>query len=100
MKIVKRIDLPIPRDWVFFKDTGDESYQDLAERVRTDPAWREIPEVWGTYLIDNTAEDLPGSIKGQAAAAAARVNIHMHRQAHFDNPLASPRGDEPFTDDF
>lgn len=100
MKIVKRLDLPVSRDWVFFKDGGDESYRDLAERVRTDPAWLETPEVWGAYLIESTAEDLPGSIKGQAAAAAARVNIHMHRQAHFDNPLAPPRGDEPFTDDF
>lgn len=99
MKIVKRLDLPAPRDWIYFKDDGDESYQDLARRTIADASWPEDLNVWGTYLIESTAEDIPGAIRGQAAAAAARVNIHLHQQAHFGGPVGVGSDDEPFTDD-
>lgn len=100
MRIVKRIDLPNSREWIYFKDDGAETYQDIAERVLADPAWPKGLGVWGTYVIESTAEDIPGSIRGQAAAAAARVNIHLHQQAHFGNPAGEASGDEPFTDEF
>ncbi|WP_336969239.1 beta family protein [Brevundimonas aurantiaca] len=100
MKIVKRIDLPVTRDWIYFKDGGAESYQDIAERVIADPSWPSNLHIWGTYVIEGTAEDVPGSIRGQAAAAAARVNIHLHQQAHYGGALDATVADEPFTDDF
>lgn len=99
MKIVKRIDLPVTRDWIYFKDDGAETYQDIAARVIADPSWPSTLHVWGTYVIEGTAEDVPGSIRGQAAAAAARVNIHLHQQAHYGGAPDPGASDEPFTDD-
>lgn len=100
MRVVKRIDLPTPRDWVCFRDAGDETYQGIAERTVNDPSWPEGINIWGTYLIQGTAEAVPGSIRGQAAAAAARINIHLYRQAHYGGDAAFGDADEPFTDDF
>lgn len=98
MRIVKRIDLPASRDWIYFRDSGAEGYDDIAQRVIDDPLWPTGLNIWGTYLIEGTADGVPGSIKGQAAAAAARINIHLHRQAHYDAGGLPGDADEPYVD--
>lgn len=98
MRIVKRIDLPTSREWIYFRDGGAESYDDIAQRVIDDPLWPTGLNIWGTYLIEGTADGVPGSIKGQAAAAAARINIHLHRQAHYDAGGLPGDADEPYVD--
>jgi hypothetical protein len=98
MRLVRRIDLPLTREWIFFRDSGDEDYADIARRVVGDSAWPSELNIWGTYVIQGTAEGVPGSIRGQAAAAAARVNIHLHRQAHFGEVALSGDEDVPFVD--
>lgn len=99
MNIVPRIDLPMIASWVAFRGE-DEDYSEIARRTLIDVVWGQQPEIWGTKSIVWTAEEMPGAIKGQAGAAAARINIHLHRQAQFDAPVLSDDVDEPFSDEY
>lgn len=103
MRNVPRIDLPTPREWIFFRRDSeldnDEDYTDIAQRVVADSEWPADLNIWGTYTIGWTANGEPGAIRGPAAAAAARINIHLHRQAFFGDSDRITDGDEPFTDD-
>lgn len=98
MRTVKRIDLPAQREWIFFRSDGTEDYRDLARRAVNDPEWPTGINIWGTYLIEGTADGVPSSIRSQAAGAAARINIHLFRQAHFSQLGATGDVDEPYTD--
>lgn len=94
-----RLDLPMPREWVSFRSVDGEDYKAVAERLVTDSAWSPTLEVWGTYVFKATAQDLPGAVRSPAMATAARINIHLHKQAQFGTGLEVNDGDEPFTDD-
>jgi hypothetical protein len=98
--IPPRIDLPKSREWIAFRRDGSETYRQIATRVKNDIAWPKDLNIWGTYQISATAEGVPDSIKGQTAAAAVRVNIHLHEQAHFGAPGSFSDTDEPFVDEF
>lgn len=103
MKNVPRIDLPTQSQWISFRRDGeledDEDYTDIAQRVVADPDWPTDLDIWGTYTIEWTASGEPGAIRSPATAAAARINIHLHRQAFFGANDIVADGDEPFTDD-
>ncbi len=99
MTNVPRIDSAARTNWRCWRSDGDESYQDIAERALADPTWSSNLGIWGEYMIEATAEGAPIAIKAPAMAAAVRVNIHMHVQAHFDNPEGLIVGDEPVGDD-
>lgn len=103
MKNIPRIDLPENSDWVSFRrdrDLGtEEDYSDIARRVVADPSWPADLRIWGTYTIECTAQELPGAIRSPAVAAAARINIHLHRQAFFGAADIIGDGEEPFSDD-
>ncbi len=103
MRNIPRIDLPTGNEWISFRrdreQVVEEDYSDIARRTVADPAWPHDLNIWGTYTIACTAEDLPGAIRSPAVAAAARINIHLHRQAFFGAPNDVNDGDEPFTDD-
>lgn len=107
MRNIPRIDLPLSALWRCFRSEkledddleGDrETYSAIAERAVTDPAWPTVPKLWGTYVIESTAQDLPGSIRSAGTAAAARINVHLHLQAHYDTPELADQTDEPFQD--
>lgn len=99
---VPRIDLPSNREWTSIRADRDdgETYVEVAERALADPNWPSELELWGTYMIECTAEDLPVAIRSPGTAAAARINIHLYRQAYFSDPVV-PSGDqdEPYEDD-
>jgi hypothetical protein len=103
MKIIPRIDLPTRDNWIFFRrdktNPAQESYSDIATRIISDPSWPDDLNIWGTYVIECTAEDVPGGIRSPAVAAAARINIHLHEQAFFGANEIAGDGDEPYTDD-
>jgi hypothetical protein len=96
--IPPRIDLPMAREWISFRSENAEGFEDVAQRVIEDDAWPSNLNIWGTYQIEGTAEGVPDGIKGQAASAAARINIHLHRQAHFGAAGTFGDQDEPYTD--
>lgn len=103
MRNIPRIDLPTQNEWVSFrrdKELDDEEdYTDIAQRVVADVDWPANLDIWGTYTIEWTASGEPGAIRSPATAAAARINIHLHRQAFFGANDIIVDGDEPFTDD-
>lgn len=103
MRNIPRIDLPTPGQWISFRRDrdldDDEDYTDIAQRVVADPDWPADLDIWGTYTIEWTASGEPGAIRSPATAAAARINIHLHRQAFFGANDIMVDGDEPFTDD-
>jgi T4 beta protein len=107
MRNIPRIDLSLSTLWRCFRsekiddedpESERESYVDIAKRVVTDPAWPNAPKLWGTYAIETTAQDLPGAIRSPGSAAAARINVHLHLQAHHDTPELISQTDEPYTD--
>lgn len=101
MRNTERIDLPLSDRWLSFRKVGEESsYGDVARRAVKDPEWPSDLALWGTYMIESTANGLPGSINTAAAAAAARINVHMHRQTFYDDPAALGDRDEPYHEDF
>lgn len=86
MKNIPRIDISRALEWVSFRETEDVSgYRAIAMRVIEDQEWPDSLDIWGTYMIRCTAEGLPSAIRSPASAAAARVNMHLHVQAHFDD---------------
>lgn len=103
---VARIDVPRPSIWRSFRsekyeqdpDGGRESYQEIAARAIDDFDWGDVPSLWGSYLIECTAQGLSDSIRSQTVSASARVNIHLHIQAHFDTPELMNATDEPYQD--
>lgn len=97
--IPARLDLPRGREWICFRQEGGENFQQIAARTLSDPTWPEDLNIWGTYRISATAEGMPDGIKNQTSAAAARVNIHLHQQAHFGAAETFSEQDEAFTDD-
>jgi hypothetical protein len=99
MKPVARIDLPLGQEWVSFRlDDDEDDYQDLSNRVVSDNSWQSEMAIWGTNLIQGTADGL-GLIKNPAKAAAARINIHLFMQTIFNDGAYSLNTDEPYTDD-
>lgn len=96
--IPPRIDLPMNREWISFRSKDAEEFNEVAQRAVDDDSWPEDLNIWGTYLIRGTADGVPDAIKGQGASAAARINIHLHRQAHFGAPGSYGDQDEPYTD--
>lgn len=99
MKSRPRLDLPMPREWVSFRSVDGEDFQAVAARVVEDKFWSSTLGIWGTYVFKATADDLPGAIRSPAMATAARINIHLHKQAQFGAAQEVNDGDEPFTDD-
>ncbi|WP_170004567.1 beta family protein [Pseudopontixanthobacter vadosimaris] len=99
MRNVPRIDIAKTASWLSWRSEGGEDYEDIANRVLEDAEWDGTLGLWGEYMIEKTAEGSDGSIKAPAMAAAVRVNLHLHQQAHFSNPDGLHVGDEVVGDD-
>lgn len=93
-----RLDLSLVDQWISFRQEGAEQYRELANRMIEDPLWPQKTQTWGTYQYVITAENLPGAIKSPIAAAAARINLHLHRQATTGAPGAATDDIEPYED--
>jgi hypothetical protein len=99
MTNVPRIDIARRSDWVAWRSEDGESYEEIAERVVSDPAWTSDSGLWGDYMIASTAEGLEPAIRAPAMAAAVRVNLHLNTQARFNEPGGVVVEDEPVGDD-
>lgn len=101
---VPRIDIPTTGRWTCVRaeklGIGDyQSYVEVALRALEDPDWPSNLEIWGTYFITATSQGLPGTIRSAGNAAAARINIHLYKQAYFGlNDLPGDQ-DEPYDED-
>lgn len=95
-----RIDYPTDNSWVFARDQ-DESveFQAAAARITSSPYWSGRLGIWGEQLIEGTAAGQAYAIDTMPKMYAARINIHLHRQAFYhDLPLPEAL-DEEWSDD-
>ncbi len=95
-----RIDFPARNSWVFARDQ-DESidFQTAAERIVSSQFWSGDLGVWGEQLIEGTAAGQAFSIDTMPKMYAARINIHLHRQAYYDSLPPPEALDEEWSDD-
>lgn len=90
-----RIDYPTKGRWIIARSKEEEwDFEDAAERITRLPEWKERPIVWGTGMIEKTAQGLPGGISTGPEAIACRVNIHLFLQNNFSSsePPPPPQG--------
>lgn len=89
-----RIDYPLKDDWRFirkeFMDANDVQdaekemlYTSIAKEISQKDYW--IPELrlWGTQMIELTAQGEKYGINSPQKATAVRINIHLHNQLHY-----------------
>lgn len=97
-----RVDLAQAAEWRFFRDGsgGDrvDGYITQARAAVTSTAWDANLRVWGVQMIERTAARDRNAIKSPTSSAAARINIHLHRQLFFDDPAALYETDEEWSD--
>lgn len=95
---IPRIDVANRTSWECWRGTQDTTYRELANQAVQDLAIESVPDLWGEYMLVTTASGLEPSIKSAVTAAAVRINLHMVRQATYDQP-GIVIGDEPVGDD-
>ena len=99
MTPVPRIDLSQRQAWTSFRyRTAQGGYRKAAEEAMGSRHWDDSLHVWGTYLIRATAYGDAEEITYAGLATAARVNMHLHVQANFDDPLGYIDTEDEFTD--
>jgi hypothetical protein len=98
MRNTPRIDLPLQAEWLCYRQASDEGYPELARQLMADRMWPRELTIWGTHMIVSTADALPGSIRSPNTAAAARINIHLHRQAYVGAEVVPGDTEEPYVD--
>lgn len=95
-----RIDFPTDNSWLFARNNGTEvSFTVAAQRVVGNPAWTGGLGIWGEQLIEGTALGQAFAIDTMPKMYAARINIHLHRQAYFGHLPPPAALDEEWSDD-
>ena len=95
-----RIDYPTDNSWIFARDRVESvDFQTAAARITGSEHWSGNLGIWGEQLIEGTAVGQAFAIDSMPKMYAARINIHLHRQAFYGN-LPSPASlDEVWSDD-
>ncbi len=83
-----RIDYPTGNGWVIARNKDkDWTFKEAAkEIVSLDEYWDGSLGIWGENMIMQTANNPAFAINTPQKNVAARVNIHLHRQAFFNDP--------------
>ena len=98
-----RIDYPLLTAWDFYRSddlTGFEGYRQQATALMATVAegiWNPRLRVWGTQMIERTGAGDTSAISGAQKATAARINLHLQRQAFHDDPGAAEETDEDWS---
>lgn len=95
-----RIDYPADKSWLFARDDGESiDFREAADRITKSDHWSGDLGVWGEQLIEGTAAGQAFAIDTMPKMYAARINIHLHRQAFFDDLPPANALDEEWSDD-
>lgn len=79
-----RVDYPTDMTWCIARNKGDEwDFQRAAQAIVASPEWDGDLGIWGEEMIENTTINEELGIDTPQKNVAARVNIHLHRQAFF-----------------
>lgn len=87
-----RVDYADDNWWYFYRSTDDRKtrlrqYQSMAQEVMKSSQWDPEIRIWGTQMIERTALGDENAITSPPRATAARINIHLHRQLHYGDPV-------------
>lgn len=95
-----RIDYPTDNAWVFARDQDENvDFQTAAGRITSSNSWSGDLGIWGEQLIEGTAAGQAFAIDTMPKMYAARINIHLHRQAFFGHLPPPDALDEEWSDD-
>lgn len=95
-----RIDYPTNNSWVFARDQDDSvDFQIAAARITESNYWSGDLGIWGEQLIEGAAAGQAFAIDTMPKMYAARINIHLHRQAFFGHLPPPSALDEAWSDD-
>jgi hypothetical protein len=94
-----RIDFPTREAWYTARSKKKNwGYQKAAEVIVNSPFWTHDLGIWGEEMIEGTATNPAFAIDTPQKNVAARVNIHLHRQALFDQDIRGIDLDEDWVD--
>ncbi|MCY4461048.1 MAG: hypothetical protein OXC26_11760 [Albidovulum sp.] len=94
-----RMDYPTDNSWVIARNQGEHvSFQIAAKRIKDCQHWSGDLGVWGEQLIESTAAGHEFAIDTMPKMIAARINIHLHRQAFYGHLPQPAALDEEWTD--
>lgn len=96
----KRIDYPSDTSWVIARNQSDPqvTFQEAAQRIINNHLWSGKLGIWGEQLIEGAAAGEKFAIDSMPKMYAARINIHLHRQAFYHNLPKPEELDEEWTD--
>ncbi len=81
---VDRVDYPTNNMWCIARNKEEEwDFRRAAQEIVASPEWEGDLDIWGEEMIENTAVSPALGIDTPQKNVAARVNIHLHRQAFF-----------------
>ncbi|WP_411891936.1 beta family protein [Yoonia sp. SDW83-1] len=84
MRPIDRIDYPTEQAWYIARNKEDEwDFQQAAAAIIASPHWQGNLGIWGEEMIESTAINEELGIDTPQKNVAARVNIHLHRQAFY-----------------
>lgn len=80
-----RIDFPTTNSWYIARNQDENwSFEEAAQQIiRNSGVWEEDANIWGVQMIAKTANNQLFAINTPQKNVAARVNIHLHKQAFF-----------------
>jgi hypothetical protein len=97
-----RIDYPLKDAWMFARSKGNGwGFKEAAEEVVKSPEWEECYPmgIWGEEMILGASRENALAVNSVQKNIAARVNIHLHKQAFYDaQDYRQLDLDEPWTD--
>lgn len=95
-----RIDYPTDASWIFARDQAESlDFQTAALRITGSDYWSGALGIWGEQLIEGTAAGQAFAIDSMPKMIAARINIHLHRQAFYGHLPPPDALDEAWSDD-
>lgn len=95
-----RIDYPTEQAWNIARNKDSKwDFRDAATAIVSSPAWDGGLGIWGEEMIQQTSINEELGIDTPQKNVAARVNIHLHRQAFYGEPRIDPASfDEDWED--
>ena len=94
-----RIDYATEDSWHFSRNREEEwDYRKSAEAIIESSIWDGELGIWGEEMIRNTARNPEFAIDTPQKNIAARVNVHLHRQALYGDDISGMDLDEDWVD--
>jgi hypothetical protein len=86
-----RVEYPTNQAWYIARKKDDKwNFKEAALTIVNSSAWDGNLGIWGEQMIQDTTVSPALGIDTPPKNIAVRVNIHLHRQAFYDQPLIDP----------